>query len=112
MTKAERKAKQDQEIQYLRDTLYRGDNLLITVKFVSDTGLTRYLKVQFSPRRGEYLTLTYSIAKAIGYPLKEIQGEDCIVMRGYGYSASDEIRRDLSRLLFGAYDQLTKEGSW
>lgn len=112
MSTTERKEQTARELQYLRDTLVSGDNLLITVVKVSESGMTRYLKVQFSPKRGEYLTLTYSVGKVLGYTIKDTTDDFYIVMKGYGYSASDEIRRDLSMLLFGACDKLTTQGSW
>lgn len=112
MSTIERKEQVARELQYLKDTLVSGDNLFITLVKISESGLTRYLKVQFSPERGKYLTLTYSVGKALGYTIKDMGGDNCIVMKGYGYSASDEIRRDLSMLLFGAYDKLTTQGSW
>ena len=112
MSTNEQKEQASKELQYLKDTLVSGDNLFITLVKISESGMTRYLKVQFSPKRGEYLTLTYSVGRALGYTIKDMGGDNCIVMKGYGYSASDEIRRDLSMLLFGECDKLTTQGSW
>jgi len=84
-----------EEIESARDTLMQyvkdGDTLYFIQEY-SSTGMTRYLRVMLASDRNEILHLTHSIAVACGYQLKDRNGSWYIVMHGFGYSASDEIR--------------------
>lgn len=87
----------DDAIKTLRETLRDGDELLISTDWNAG-GTVRYCRVILATGRNECAFLTYIIGDATGRATKDRQGRGYLVAKGYGYSASDEIRGDVQRV--------------
>lgn len=78
----------------------QNGNGLILISQELGKGLTDYYRVslvyQTETRGVETAHLTWAIAKALGYSLRDRAGYWCLPVSGYGYSKPDQIARDLA----------------
>lgn len=77
---------------------------LLLISQENGKGMTDYLraKLAYTDSEGstQTLHLTWAIAKALGYSLRDRSGYWYLAISGYGYSKADEIARSLA-FLFG-----------
>jgi hypothetical protein len=81
-----------------RKHVLAGGLFLITQE--QGKGLTDYLRVSlvYQGKDGETMrsNLTWSVAKALGYSLRDRSGYWYLPISGYGYSKADEVARSLA----------------
>ena len=102
MTKAQEKAEYKNEaIAKLRKMLPPGSKVKVTIRKTSASNTTWYAHVYVA--ENEVVNITVHTARAIDWPLKEIDGEWCIKGGGIGTSRAFEIGHHLSYALHGFY---------
>ena len=103
MTKAQQKEDDKKKaVDSLRKLLPIGSRVKAVIVRTSSSNMTWYIRV-FVVKKNEVCNITVYAARAIGWPLKEINGEWCIKGDGIGTCRAFEIGHHLSYALHGFY---------
>jgi hypothetical protein len=104
MSKAQEKAEyRNEAIHKLRKMLPLGSSKVkVTIQKTSASNMTWYARV-YVAQKNEVVNITVYAARAIDWPLKEIDGEWCIKGGGVGTCRAFEIGHHLSYALHGFY---------
>ena len=103
MTKAQQKEHDKKEaVDSLRKLLQPGSRVKVAIVRTSASNMTWYARV-YVAQKNEVVNITVYAARAIDWPLKEIDGEWCIKGGGVGTCRAFEIGHHLSYALHGFY---------